>query len=271
MTHNITKDLHEVLRHIQSIDSSRLNNQQLTFVQHIEKTTRTLLDGQLQYLPTSEYAHIHILPTLGDSLIQPIVAVYGYAKLLLDSPASFDGATIPEAQRPQLDFIYQTGRALQAYIETIIDQAHHYRLTARQAPPHNLDVRQFIVKHRGIYDYWLRQQNAGLKLFIDDSTYFIHATPYHLNALLQHCIVTPITEFATDSNGVFLYLQASDDSVQIIIRFSDIQLHQSQMQTLFQKDGRNHYLKQLQTMHGQIMVSPQSQSTLVLAFPQVAL
>ena len=268
---NIFTDLENILHHIKQVSQSNLSNQQLIFVTHIEKTAQTLLDSKLYYMPQTEYHHMHILPSLGDELIQPITAIYGYAKLLLDSPASFYGAKISDSQRPMLEAIYQIGRNLETYINAINQKANKYRQTARQQPPQIIDLRQFIYKHKIIYEYWLRQIKKSLLTFIDEEDYPIFVNSYHLNAIFQHCIVTPYIELHGNFSGPRLYIQNSYNYIQVVINCSSMAFSDNNMRILFQHNGRETYLTQLKNMNAQIHIPPKSTSTLVLIFPRVAL
>jgi len=270
MMRNISDDLNNINEHIQQCSDTNLSAQQKIFVNHIQRTTHNLLIT-FQHLPHSRDAHYHILPTFGDDLIQQVISIYGYAKLLLESPESFDGRIISDAQRPILEFIYDTGRDLQTYIENVIQQAHQYRRKARQHPVQSIDLITTLQNNLPIYTFWASQYKTDIRLEVDTQTATIQAQPYHFSALIEHIFTTVARDLVTQSTAITLYIKTNQTQVQLWIDVDHISFTDDHLRTLFQKDGRHIYLNQLQAMNTKVTIHPQSLSTLVLVFPQVAL
>ncbi len=270
MMYNINTALHHIITQVQHIDVTELEAQQSLFIRHIENTANTL-HNQLNNLPNTQLAHINILPPMSQHLIQSIVAVYGYAKLLLDSPESFKGATISAHQRTYLEEIYTTGRELHHYLDPLEQQAFNYRQEARMQHLQAINLEQLIETHIDIYSFWMRQSNVTVSTFFENDSVMIQAKPYHLSELVQHVLVTIGREIFTDSGQIELYIKSTIQQVQLWIDCKELVLNDSDLQTLFQKDGRHIYLKQLSDMKGTVHIHPQSRSTIILVFPRYAL
>lgn len=248
-----------------------LNPQQAMFVTHIEKTTDRL-QQQIEFLPDREYAELQVLPVLGEQFLQPLVAIYGYAKLLLDSPQSFDGALVTGENRASLEAIFSTGRALEQHIESLSQQAFQHRLDARKSPPQSLDLQAFIAENLPIYRYWIRdcavQIQHTQENILDHQPITIVARPYHLNALFQHIISVMAREWI-EYGVIRLSTEIMDEFAELAIFCTGVQLMEQDMETLFHKDGRAVYLQQLQKMGGDIETSVQAGvgSTIIVRLP----
>lgn len=270
MVYNINTALHHIITQAQHIDVPELEVQQSLFIQHIENTANTL-QNQLNDLPNTQLAHINILPPMSQHLIKSIVAVYGYAKLLLDSPESFNGATIAPHQRSYLGEIYTTGRELHHYLDPLEQQAFDYREKARMQPLQAINLEQLIETHIDIYRFWVQQSNIQISTLFENDSVLIQAKPYHLSELIQHILVTSGRDIFTDSGQIELYIKSTIQQVQLWIDCLELELNDDDLQTLFQKDGRQIYLKQLSDVKGTVHIHPQSRSTIILVFPRYAL
>ena len=255
MAVDITRSMDEILVQIRHLDKQSLNEQQLLFANHIEHTTVSLtkmIDG----IPNTYPAHIQILPILGDSFLQSLIAVYGYAKLLLDSPASFNGATVNDSQRGYLETIFDIGQELQQYVESLQKQAFDYRLQARNQPQQSLDLIQLVNDNIDIYRYWIHGKAVQLQTMFTQEQLTVIAQPYHLNALIQHIITIIATELI-EYGMIQLSVKEQDTAIELHIFCTGLQINNEHLSILFQKDGRHTYLKHLAKVGGKIVTDIQ--------------
>lgn len=255
MKRSVREMLDEIRQAIKPVAQDQsLNPQQTLFVTHIEKTTDRLLQ-QIESLPDTAYAELQVLPVLGEQFLQPLVAVYGYAKLLLDSPQSFNGAVVTGENRASLEAIFSTGRALEQRVESLSQQAFQHRLDERKAPPQPLDLQEFIAENLPIYRYWIRdcavqiQHTQGHNSAHQHT--FVVAQPYHLNALFQHIVSVMAREWV-EYGVIRISTETMDKFAEISIFCTGVQIADHEMNEMFHKDGRTVYLQQLQKMGGEI-------------------
>lgn len=263
MTHNIHDMLNLMLSHLLTIDQDGLTQQQQTFIDHIKKTLQSLIN-LLDGLPAQEYAYIQVIPILGDQFVQPLVAIYGYAKLLMDSPSSFADATITTEQYDCLSIVYQHGRELEAYAQSLEQQAFDYRLQARKQAIESVDLVRLIRDNIPLFRYWIRHTSIEILANINSDPLIAQAQSYHLTALIQHIITVIATEIM--EVGQIQITIRKMYRVELHILCTGLRLEDSHLQTLLQKDGRDLYYKQLQKMNGNISVQgyPQNQSAIIV-------
>lgn len=263
MTHNIHNTLNLMLSHLLIIDQDGLTQQQQPFIDHIEKTLQSLID-LLEGLPATEYAYIQVIPILDNHFMQPLVAIYGYAKLLMDSPSSFADATLTSKQYDNLNTIYQHGRELESYTQSLHQQAFDYRLLARKQPIEAINLAHLINDNIPIYRYWIRHTSIKILAEIANDQLIVQAQPYHLTALIQHIITVIATEIM-EAGQIQIDIRRTH-MVEIHILCICLHIDDAHLQTLFQKDGRDLYYKQLQKMKGDISIQdyPQNQSAIIV-------
>lgn len=267
MEASIQRELGTIHSAIQTLlGDSHFNSQQLLFINHMDKTASNLLK-MLDSLPATESTMMQVLPVLGDNFLQAIVALYGYSRLLLEHPASFDGATIPENLRPALETIYASGISLSRHAEVLIEKSTAYRLQARQQAPYPLNLIELIQENLPVYRYWIREKAVQVTVNFEQEKLIVLANAYHLNELIKHIIVTVATELI-EYGLISLSAQASD-KIDLVITCTGIQLDDEAMHSLFQKEGRKIYLKQIQRMKGTIHTSIERgrSSSIIVSLP----
>lgn len=234
--------IHDVL------DDGGLNAQQLTFVQHIQKTN-TELSRAVVAIPQTEHALRRILPAFGDSFLQQEVALFGYARLLLENPDSFGGAILSEYQQDKMQQIYQHGQALHQLSQKIVEDARTERIKQHRAQAKKLDLETFFTDETPILHYVLR--NHPVELSITTSSITVFAVPYHLAALIQH-IVTIISHDLIESGHIKILTKDNADSGIIDIFCTGIQLNAEEIDALFQKNGHYFYPQRLEQSGGKL-------------------
>lgn len=223
-----------------------LHPQQLIFVHHIQKITSELAHA-VHPMPQTDAALRRIIPGLGDSFLQQQAALFGYARLLLEHPESFDGAILSEYQQDQMQHINQQGQALYRLTGQIISEAQAERRQQHHAPATRLDLAQFFTDEAPILQYFLR--DVPVQLSINAEASYAYAARYHLAALIQHIITTLSHELIE-----YGHIKITNTSQQPIINIfcTGIQLTTAEIETLFQKNGRYRYLQRLQADAGNI-------------------
>ncbi|GAB5494819.1 MAG: hypothetical protein Phog2KO_50340 [Phototrophicaceae bacterium] len=228
----------ELVREIQIavnnvLADNALNPQQQTFVAHIHKINDEIAKV-VQAIPKTEHAHKRIIPSFGDTFLQQQVALFGYAKLLLESPQSFEGAILSEYQQDQMQIIYQYGQQLYELTEQIQKTAFAERRQQYSAEAENINLADFFTEEAPILRYYLRKK--PIQLNIDSEPIQVKVRPYHLSAFIQH-IVSIIAEELIESGTINIQTQGN----QIEIFCDGIDLNQSEQDTLFKKNGRYAY------------------------------
>lgn len=225
-----------------------LNPQQLTFVHHIQKMAEELSTA-ISPIPQTDYALHRIIPSFGDSFLQQEVALFGYARLLLEKPESFGGAVLSEYQQDEVRRIYQQGQALYQITEQIITNAKTERPKQHVTPPEKINLVDFFERETPILQYYLR--NHPVKLSIDIEPAQVRASDYHFRALIQHIVTTLALEFI-EYGHIKISTQAFHQENHINIFCTGIQLGATEIDILFKKNGRYAYTKRLQQDGGTI-------------------
>jgi len=233
--------LHIIWQTITSVRASGgFQPQQQTFVDHIHRTTDHLKQA-LDPIPDSDIALRRIIPTFGDSLLQKEIALFGYARLLLDSPASFDGASLTATQASAMQTIFDVGQALYQQTEKIRQEAATERRQQHRAAPQAINLSQFLEMQHPILAYWLRDEPLQLSLMMAP-TPDVMAASYHLAAFIEHIIRTLSQELL--EYGHIKVSTVYDGSYGAIHIFATgITLDASEQEVLFKKEGRSLYLQ----------------------------
>ena len=138
-----------------------LTSQQQTFIQHMHRTAHTLHDTARQ-IPATAVALRQILPVLGDDFLHPQQVLVGYAKMLIDHPESFDGATLSMSQRQALMQVHDESVSLYRFTERLRDEAFTERREQRNASPVDFELNMLIWQHVPVYRYWLSDEAVTL-------------------------------------------------------------------------------------------------------------
>lgn len=224
------------------LQDGRLNPQQLTFVHHIQKMAEELSTA-VSPIPQTDYALRRIIPSFGDSFLQQQVALFGYARLLLEKPESFGGAVLSEYQEDQVKRIYQHGQTLYQITEQIIVSAKLERPEQHAIPSEKIDLATFFAREAPILHYFLRDVAVKLSINVEPCT--IHASDYHLSALIQHIVTTLALELI-EYGHIKISKQPGQQESLINIFCTGIQLDATEIDILFKKNGRYLYTQRLQ-------------------------
>ena len=225
-----------------------LNPQQLTFVQHIQKVSHEL-STVIAPVPQTEYALRRILPGFGDSFLQQQVALFGYARLLLEKPDAFDNAVLSDYQQDELSYIYKHGQSLYQLTEQIISSANAERRKQHGASPIQIALDTLLSDEKPVLRYYLR--DAPVKLSFELEPVTVHASAYHLLALIQH-IVTTLAGELIEYGQIKISTETIPQQTSISIFCTGIQLDSTEIDILFKKNGRYLYRRRFQKEGGTI-------------------
>ena len=225
-----------------------LNPQQLTFVQHIQKISGEL-SRAVSAIPQTEYALSRIIPGFGDSFLQQQVALFGYAKLLLEKPESFGDATLSEYQQDEAQRIYQHGQMVYQLTERIIASAKSERLNQHNAPSTDIALDDLLSDEIPVLEYFLR--DVPVKMTVTPTPVKVSANAYHLRALIQHIVTTFALELI-EYGHIKISIQSNQQGASINIFGTGIQLTTSDLDILFKKNGRYLYPQRLKKQGGAI-------------------
>lgn len=225
-----------------------LNPQQLTFVNHIQKTA-TELSTAIAPIPQTDYALRRIIPGFGDSFLQQQVALFGYARLLLESPESFDDVILSDYQQDEMQAIYQHGQTLYELTDQIVASAKLERPQQHARSSERMDLVQFFERETPVLHYFLRNVPVKLSITAESSTVF--ASDYHLSALIQHIVTTLALELIEYGHIKISTGEGHQESL-INIFCTGIQLDATEIDILFKKNGRYHYTQRLQQDGGTV-------------------
>lgn len=230
------------------LQDSGLNPQQLTFLHHIQKMAGEL-SAAVSLIPQTEYALRRIIPGFGDSFLQQQVALFGYARLLLEKPESFGGAVLSEYQQDEVRRIYQHGQALYQLTEQIIASAQSERLKQHNAPPVDITLDTLLADEIPVLQYFLC--DVPVKLSVEFAPITIFAGAHHLRALIQH-IVTTLARELIEYGHIKISIQGNQQKSFINIFCTGIQLDTTEIDILFKKNGRYLYPQRLEKDGGTI-------------------
>lgn len=216
-----------------------LSPQQATFVQHIARTAQHL-QAQLAVVPATEYALQTLLPILGEDFSKPLFALFGYAKLLTDSPQSFDHAPLSADQRQRLVAIFEQGRSLAQWVEQLPDSLIQQRLHQRRAPasPHNLN--DLLVEMLSVCRYLLRERPIRLSLSLPEALVWAQVNAYHVRELVRHVCLTTSLELI-EQGELRLSLQSTPEQAQLSLNADQLVWDNDALIRLFMRNGRDTY------------------------------
>lgn len=246
-------------QHVQAIeralanlkDTVVFNPQQEIFINHIRKIASELKQA-VDPIPQTLEALYRIVPTFGDSFLQQQIALFGYARLLLESPESFGDVELKGYHREQVEQIYKEGQALYKLTERICHEAlaeHRRQHTARPEP---VNLQRLLQSQHEILNYFLR--NTSVELVVDVDDVIVQAARYHLAALLQHIIVTLSEELIRNGNITITSRQTNTEAA-IIVSCLAMQLTQETIDIIFKKNGRYIYARRFAKDDGSLRFS----------------
>lgn len=218
-----------------------LTPSQQTFVRHIDSTALQLLEF-VQPVPGSEAALQQILPHLGDKFTRPQPALFGYARMLLDHPESFDGALPTADQCSLLEEIYKQGLQVSQRTEALTQAAQTERQSLRSAAASALDLQAMLSQQASVWHYWLREASISFSVDIPNEPLWVMMNAYHLREFIRHVLVTMAYELIEYGR---LRIWALSDQPGLAISCSGIRLDVPQMNQLFERQGRQVYRQQM--------------------------
>ncbi|MGB1285146.1 MAG: hypothetical protein ACPG7F_01320 [Aggregatilineales bacterium] len=256
--------IQHALRPLQS-DAS-LNAQQQIFVDHMQRTTEKLY-AVLAPVPPGKTALYDILPTIPQSFEQSLSVLYGYARMLMTQPDSFEGQGVTSAQKISLTTIYDASMALSQDITQHRRDMFAYRVSQRQQSAAMMDITEILEETLPVCRYYLRDTALRFTWQLDTVPQaFAH--PYHLNALIKH-ILTTIADELLEYGTIRLHLQQTASTADITIFATGLTGNDEEYKILFQKEGRHLYRQQFEQYGGhlKIMTHPGQGITLYLQLP----
>lgn len=245
-----------------------LNPQQQTFVRHIQQTARQL-HRMVADVPPTQRAQREIFPVMGDDFVQPQVALFGYARMLLQHPESFGGATPTPQQRDRLRAIDEAASGLYRLTTQLNEDATAERLSQRQAAPTRFDLSADLTGYLPVLRYWLRGQPVQLSVDIQPDV-MVYAQAYHVREAIRHILYVMAYE-RVNYGRLALNVQIHDaDFAEVRIFCTGIRLDDDDMRALFGQDGRHIYHRQILKQGGELRVrrEPGVGSTLAFTLPR---
>lgn len=230
-----------------------LNEQQRTFLNHIHNTAKQL-SILFAAIPSTEYALQRIMPTLGDSYEQQLSVIYGYAKMLIEHPASFDDAALTEIQKPHVQAIFDGGIVLAQQYNQLKDAAFDERKAQHKGDAERFDLNMVIWQHVPVLRYFIQNDAVKLNVQLPQGLPPVHVNHYHLIEIIQH-IATVIANDLMAFGKLTLTASYADDIVTLQFLAEGLRLSDEVRNTLFAKDGRNAYKKRLEQQHITLMIA----------------
>jgi hypothetical protein len=246
--------LHEIQAAAQSLLAASLSPQQRPFVRHILNTAGRLYT-LVEAMPPGDQALRAVLPILGKDFSQPQSALFGYARMLMESPGSFEAAP-DEQQQLLLSLIYDRAVEVARLTEFTRTTAAAERLEQRRLPAQAVDYVALIRQHLPVWHFWLKSDPVRLVDSLPKYLPSVKAQPYHLAGLVEHTVLTLAKELMEHGE---IHLMAREGNigssvVEAGIACSGIQLPPDDMALLFEKHGRHIYHEQLLRQGGRLKV-----------------
>ncbi|MGJ3240049.1 MAG: hypothetical protein ACFE0Q_15180 [Anaerolineae bacterium] len=247
------------------LEQTALSPQQVTFIQHMRRTADELLKAVVP-IPASEHALQRIIPTFGDSFLQQHAVLFGYARMLLKHPQSFDGVQLNPVQTTQMQTVYQVGQALYAQVAQWINGAQAHQQAGLRACAEPIDLHALFNAERPIWRYLVRHCAVEINATCTPAL-SVCASDYHLRALLTHCVNVISAELMTTGT---LYISATPMRLfaLIDIRADGVDFTPVQQAMLFRDKGRYIYKRRVHQYEGGLdFGSTEHNASLFIRFP----
>lgn len=263
---SLLNDIHTAA---QSLLAEPLSPQQRPFARHILNTAARLF-ALVEAMPSGDEALRAILPVLGKDFSQPQSALYGYARMLLESPSTFEAAP-DEQQQLWLNLIYERALEVSRLTEFTRTTAAAERIAQRRVPVQAVDYPALVRQHLPIWQFWLKSDPVRLVDTLPKYLPPVKAQPYHLAGLIEHILLTLVKELM-EHGEIHLLARSAEKFVEAGIACSGIQLLPDDMAQLFEKQGRHIYHEQLLRYGGRVRVQriPGKGAALWVVLPVVA-
>lgn len=218
------------------LSRARWSPQQDPIIRHLPRLSTHLAD-LIAPIPAGDYAEGELIPALAESLRQPLIALMGYARLLLSHPVAFAGALVPDEAVAQVQELATAAQMLLLWLDELETTRSAERQQARQAPCDWLDMAGLLEAEYAIWCYLLRDSAVRIKLDVPSDLPHVWGQAYHLRAGLRHIVLTMARELiAYGWVQVRAYLAA--DRVEVNVFCTGIQLDRAQWGMLFEREGR---------------------------------
>lgn len=225
-------------------EAGTASESQQTFIQHLMRSAAQLLK-QCEEIPESQAALFEILPTLGEAFAQQQVALYGYARLMLEQPQAFAGAPLNDAQREHLQTISSASQEAARLTDEIVQAAQQWRQQARSAAPTFFALGLLLEERLPIWRYWLRERPVILSCTVADGLPLVYGSAYHLGEIVRHIVLTMGRNWI-EYGQIQLSANARAGRVTLGIFCTGAQGSQEEMALLFGQPGQQLYLAQIQ-------------------------
>lgn len=229
-------------------EAAAINGQQGTLLRHLLATARHL-HALVAGLPPGAETVLRALPLLGDDFRTRVPVLAGYARMLLQDPE----ATFSPAAREQLEIVHEAGMALLALTEHTAQEAGLQRQHWRQQGPERFDLAAAL--HNGYWEllcYWLKGLPVRPVFAPAAGLPPVYAERYHVLELIGHLVLTPLRELETDGQlELTLLPEQGGQRVRAAVFCGGLRLTPDELHTLFTKDGRHIYRRQLERWQGQ--------------------
>ncbi|MFQ3648061.1 MAG: hypothetical protein SNJ54_09710 [Anaerolineae bacterium] len=248
--------------------SADLAQAQRPIAQHVHKLTGLISDA-LDGLPDLPHALQAALPTLGEDFPRHLETIQHYARLLIESPASFGGAALPPEALPATEALYAASRALRDHCEALRQQTIQERLHARRGAPEAFDWNAHLQNEAPLLRYLLRQRPIQLEFTPHAAPLMIFARRYHTTELVRHIVLTLGTELMAYGR-IQLRLQPEAACHALRIYATGLQFTPSETAALFSRHGRHLYREQLDVDAGYLTFERQAGvgSSIIVHLPQ---
>lgn len=224
-------------------EAGTASESQQTFIQHLNRSAAQLLK-QCEEIPDNQVALFEILPTLGEAFAQQQVALYGYARLMLEQPQAFASAALNEAQREHLQTISSASQEAARLTDEIVRAAQQWRQQARSAVPTHFVLGPLLEERLPIWRYWLRERPVILSCTAADDLPLIHGSAYHLSEMLRHIVLTMGRQWIAYGQ-IQISASAQAGMVALGIFCTGAQGSEDEMAQLFGQPGQQLYLAQM--------------------------
>lgn len=270
MMNTVASLLHDIQNAAGSLLTESLGPQQRPFVRHILNTAAKLF-ALVEAMPPGDQALRAILPVLGKDFSGPQSALYGYARMLLESPGSFDSPPPGEQQQLFLTLIYDRAVELSRLTEFTRTTASAERLSQRRLPAQAVDYPVLVRQHLPVWHYWLKSYPVRLVDALPKHLPLVQAQPYHLAGLIEHLVLT-IPQELMEHGDIHLLARSNVNGVEAGIACSGIQLTPDDMSVLLEKQGRHIYHDGLIRQGGRVRVqrSPGKGAAIWIVLPPVS-
>lgn len=214
--------------------------QQEPFLAHMRKTCAYLMT-QTADLPSEETQLYALTAVFDEAFFKQLSVVYGYAKLLLESPQSFEGAQVSPAQRALLQDVFGYGMALAKWLSELPAAAQAWRQQARVKPAATHDLAQVLARQLPLLGYVARGCALHPKLEEGARAVF---RPYHLEAFVLYVVramADALREAAHPAPDIFVICAPIAQGAQVTLECPAA----LDLDALFARHGGAHYLRAL--------------------------